>query len=87
MQGKFENTKGVIRSRKLKDKEHNCQKKKGKSKNSDEQSITQKTEDRAIRTPLKTENELGCSGRINSSCSTCDTRRVTLVANAVRSHD
>jgi hypothetical protein len=26
--------------------------------------------------PLKTENELRCSGRVSSSCSTCGTNRV-----------
>jgi hypothetical protein len=38
-----------------------------------------KTKDRVTRTPLKTGGELGCSGRIGSSCSTSDTRRVNLV--------
>jgi hypothetical protein len=27
-----------------------------------------------------------CCGRVNSSCSTCDTRRFTLVTNRVVSH-
>jgi len=27
--------------------------------------------------PLKTEDELRCSGRVGSSCSTCGTNRVT----------
>ena len=37
-----------------------------------------KTKDRVTRTPLKTGGELGCSGRIGSSCSTSGTRRDTL---------
>jgi len=28
-----------------------------------------------------------CSGRVNSSCSTCDTHRITLVTNPVTSHE
>jgi hypothetical protein len=39
--------------------------------------ITQKTKDRATRTPLKTGGELRCYRRVSSSCSTCDTRRAT----------
>jgi hypothetical protein len=40
---------------------------------------TQKTKDRPKRTPLKTGGELKCSGRVNSSCSTSETRHVYLV--------
>jgi hypothetical protein len=36
-----------------------------------------KTKDRV--TPLKTESELMCSGRVSPSCSTSGTRRVNLV--------
>ena len=42
---------------------------------------TYKPKDRVIRTPLKTGGELGCSGRVSSSCSTSGTRRVNLVTN------
>jgi len=45
--------------------------------NNDLQNITQKTKDRVTRTPLKSGGELQCSGRISSSRSTSDTRRVT----------
>jgi hypothetical protein len=38
---------------------------------------TQKTKDRAKRTPLKTGGEIRCSGRISSVCSTSYTHRVT----------
>jgi uncharacterized membrane protein YfcA len=48
---------------------------------------THKTKDRETRTPLKTGGELGCSGRVSSSCCTSDTRRVNLVTNPVISHE
>ena len=44
---------------------------------------TYKTTDRVTRTPLKTGNEIRCSGRVGSSCSTTSTRRVNLVRNPV----
>ena len=44
---------------------------------------TYKTKDRVTRTPLKTGDELRCSGRVSSSCSTSGTRRVNLVTNPV----
>jgi hypothetical protein len=46
-----------------------------------------KTKDRVTRTPLLTGDELECSGRESSSCSTSDTRRVNLVTNPVISHE
>ena len=46
----------------------------------DKQRSTYKTKDRVTRTPLKTGGELRCSGRVSSSCSTSDTRRVNLVS-------
>jgi hypothetical protein len=48
---------------------------------------TYETKDRATRTPLRIGSELRCSGRVNSSCSTSDTRRVNLVTNPVISHE
>ena len=48
---------------------------------------THKTKDRATRTPLKSWGELRCSGRVGSSSSTSDTRRVNLVTNSVISHE
>jgi hypothetical protein len=39
------------------------------------------------RTPLKTGGELRSSGRVSSSCSTSDTRRVNQVTNPVISHE
>jgi hypothetical protein len=44
---------------------------------------TQKTKDRPTGAPLNTRVEFGCSGRVNSSCSTCGTPRVTPFANNV----
>jgi hypothetical protein len=44
---------------------------------------TNKTKDRVTRTPLKTGDEFRCSGRVSSSCSTSDTRRVNLVYGLV----
>ena len=57
----FEDTKGVIRIRTSKDRQHNGQKKKEKKTNNDLQNITQKTKDRVTQTPLKTGGELRCS--------------------------
>jgi len=39
------------------------------------------------RTPLRSGCELRCSETVNSSCSTSDTRRVTLITNPVSSHE
>jgi hypothetical protein len=46
-----------------------------------------KTKDRVTRTPLKTGGELMCSGRVSSSCSTSDTRRVNFVIHPVISRE
>jgi hypothetical protein len=48
---------------------------------------THKTKDRVTRTQLKTRDELRCSGRVSSSCSTSGTRRVNLVTNPVLSDE
>ena len=48
---------------------------------------TYKTTDRVTRNPLKTGGELRSSGRVSSSCSISDTRRVNLVTNPVISHE
>jgi hypothetical protein len=39
---------------------------------------------RAIRTPLKIRGDLRCSGIVNSSCSSSDIRRATLLFLASR---
>jgi len=48
---------------------------------------TYKTKDQVTRTPLKTGGELRRSGRVSSSWSTSDTRRVNLVTNPMISHE
>jgi hypothetical protein len=45
------------------------------------------TKDQVTRTPLKTGSEFRCSGRVSSSCSTSDTRRVNLATNPVISNE
>jgi hypothetical protein len=66
-QTELEDTKGVIRIRKSKDKQHNGQKKKDKMINNVLQNITQKTKDQVTLTPLITGGELMFSGRISWS--------------------
>jgi hypothetical protein len=48
---------------------------------------TYKTKDRVTRTSLKIGGELRCSGRVCSSCSTSDARRLNIVTNPVISHE
>ena len=68
LHGTFEDNKGGIRSRyPKKDRQYNGQKKNDKRTNKDLQNITQKTKNRATRTPLKTGSELRCPGRVGSS--------------------
>ena len=55
---KFEYTKGVIKSRKSKDRQYNGQQKKDKETNTDLQNITQKNKDGTTITPVKTGSEL-----------------------------
>jgi hypothetical protein len=47
---------------------------------------THKTKDRVSWTSLKTDGELGCSGRVRNSCSTSGTCRVNLATNPVINH-
>ena len=46
--------------------------------NNDLQITTQKTKDRSTQTPLKAGCDLRCSEKVSSSCSTSETRRVTV---------
>jgi len=39
------------------------------------------------RTPLKTGDELRCSGRVSIPFSNCGTRRVTIITNPVIRHE
>jgi hypothetical protein len=48
---------------------------------------TYKTKDQVTRTPLKSEGELMCFGRVNSSCSTSGTHGTNLVTNLVISRE
>ena len=52
------------------DRQHNDQRKKDNTTNSDLQNITHKIKDRVTRTSLKTEDKLRLSGRVSSSFST-----------------
>jgi hypothetical protein len=54
-----------------------------KRTNNDLQNIANIIKDGVTRTPLKTGGELSFSGRVDSSCSTSGTRRVTVVTNPV----
>jgi len=56
---------------------------KGQKDNNDLQNTTQKSKDRATQITLRTGGELRCSGRVNISSSTCDTRSVSVVINLV----
>ena len=86
-QEEFEDTNGEIRSRKSEvvNRRKDTTMTKRKRTNNDLQNTTQETKDRA--TPLRSECELMCSERVNSSWSTSDTRRVTLVTNPVISDE
>jgi hypothetical protein len=77
----------VIRSRKPEDRKYNSQNKNHKGTHSDLQNTTLKTRDWATCPLLITAGELRYSGRVNSSCSTSATRRVTLVTNPSISHE
>ena len=81
----FENTNGLIRSCKQKKHGQYNGQKKNKRQN-DLQNTTQKTKKWATRTPLTTEDVFRFTGIVSSSCSTCGTRRVTLVTDSVTSH-
>lgn len=61
---KIEDTKGVIRNCKSTERQYIIHYEKGKKIL---ENITEKTTDRAIRFPIKTCGELGCSRRVSSS--------------------
>jgi hypothetical protein len=63
-----------------------AKRKKTKRRNNDLQKTTYKTKDRATRTPLRTGDELRCSGTLSGFCSTSGIRRVTLVTHSVIRH-
>ena len=78
----MENTKGVIKSRKSKkDRQYNGQQKYDKQKtnnNLQTQHRKLKIEEHEL---YKTQDELRCCGKVNSSCFTSGTSRVTIVVN------
>ena len=81
MQEEFEDTKWVIRIHKSKnDRQHNGQKKKDKQQSTKH---THKTKEGATQTSLQIGDELRWSRCVSNSCSTVDTRHVTLVTNLV----
>jgi hypothetical protein len=85
-------SKGAIRNRISKNRQHNAWPKEKVQKNKQRSTKhTYKTKDRVTRIPLKTwwgwGCELGCSGRVISSCSTSGTHRVNLVTNPVISRE
>ena len=84
----FEDTKGIIRIRKLKkSRQRKSQKEKVQKDKQRSTKHTHKTKDLVTRTSPKTGGELRCSRKVSSSCSTSGTRRVDLVANSVISHE
>ena len=84
----FEDTKGAIRIRiSKKNRQHKGTKEQVQRDKQRSIKHTFITKDRVTRTPLKTEGELRCSGRVGSSCSTSGTRRVNLVTNPVISRE
>ena len=68
----FEDTKGVIRIRTSKNRQHNGQKKKIQKEKQRSRKHTHKTKDRVKRTQLNTDEHLRCSESVGSSCSTSD---------------
>ena len=81
---RFEDTKGITKTRNSKkNRKYNSKKKTNKRTISDLQNNnTLKTKDRATQTPLNTGGHLGCFGWEISSCSISSTRPVTLVTNS-----
>jgi hypothetical protein len=58
-----------------------------RTKDNNLQSNIQKFQDRETRTPLKSRDDIRCTGRVSSSCSTSTTRHVTLGTHPVLVHD
>jgi hypothetical protein len=79
---KFEDTKGVIRSRKSKDRQWSKEK-----AQRDKQWCAKHYKERATRASLKSGDEVRCSGRVGDSCSTRGIRRVTLVINLLINYE
>jgi hypothetical protein len=69
---------------KSKDRQHNGQKKKDKQRST---KLAHKTKDWVTQTPLNSDGELRCSGRVSSSCSTSSIRHFNLVTHPMISHE
>ena len=80
----FENTKGVIWSRKSKDRKYNDQKR--RKRQTSTKILHRKLKIEQLEIQLKTEDEFSCFRRVSSSCSTSGTRHVTHVGNLVLNH-
>jgi hypothetical protein len=76
----FKDSKGVIKSLKLKDKHHNYQTKSDKKTNNDLQNYAQKTKIKK-KTNTKIGDELRFFGRVSNSCCTSGTRRNLILNN------
>jgi len=83
----LEDTKGVILSRKTKDRQYNVQQKRWKGKQWTSKHHTLKTKDCATRTQQKTDIKLRRSSKVSSSCYTSGTHRITLVTHPVIGHE
>ena len=72
----LEDTSGVIRIRiSKKNRQHQRPKEKVQKNKKRSTKHTYQTKDRVVRTPLNTESEFMCSGRVSSSYSTSDIHR------------
>ena len=80
-QEEFEDTKRVFRIRMPKKNRTKWLKEKVQKDKQRSIKHTHKTKDQITLTPIKSGSELMCSGRVGSSCSTSDTRRVNLVTS------
>ena len=70
-----------------KNRQHNSQKKKVQKDKQRSTKHTHKAKDRVTRTRQNTGDELRCSGRVGTFCSTSGTRGVNLVTNPVINHE
>ena len=71
---KFEDGKGVVTNRKSKNRQHNGQK--IKIQKSKQRFTKHSTKNKRSSNTNPTGCDLRCSGRVSSSCSTCDNRLV-----------
>jgi len=79
---RIEHTKGVIRIRISKNRQHNGQKKKYKRTNNNVQNM-HITKDRVIRTQLKTRSELRCPGRVSKESEAFENDSIILFSSNI----